>query len=84
MFQLYFYPYYLLIISLLQGLYPLSVCFNEVKFLECFYVQENEYTYECMQGYSLPFYDDLTDDDYYLIISHYIPVRKGIHRTMTS
>ena len=70
-----------------QQLYPIypsvlmKINFNSVSF-----VQENEYTYEYKVYYSIftNFYDDLTDDDYYLIISHYIPLRKGIHRNTNS
>src|SRR5690606_11938952 len=70
-----------------EQLYPeypsviMKLNFSNVNF-----VQENEYTYEYEVYYysSTIFNDELTDDDYYIIISHYIPLRKGIDRDTNS
>lgn len=70
-----------------QQLYPIyPSVLMKLNFSSVSYVQENEYTYEYMvYYYSLTeFYDDLTEDDYFLLISHYIPLRKGINRDTNS
>lgn len=70
-----------------QQLYPIyPSVIMKLNFSNVSFVQENEYTYEYkVYYYSLTkFYDDLTEDDYFLIISHYIPLRKGIHRNTNS
>lgn len=70
-----------------QQLYPIyPSVLMKLNFTSVSFVQENEYTYEYKVYYTVltNFYDDLTDDEYYLIISHYIPLRKGINRNTNS
>jgi len=64
-----------------EQLYPVyPSVIMKLNFSNVNFVQENEYTYEYEVYYysSTIFDDELTEDDYYLIISHYIPLRKGI------
>lgn len=70
-----------------QQLYPIyPSVLMKINFSSVSFVQENQYTYEYLVYYTVftNFYDDITDDDYYLIISHYIPLRKGINRNTNS
>lgn len=70
-----------------QQLYPeYPSVITKLNFSNVNFVQENEYTYEYEVYYysSTIFDDELTEDDYYLIISHYIPLRKGIDRDTNS
>lgn len=70
-----------------QQLYPVyPPVITKLNFSNVNFVQENEYTYEYEVYYysSTIFDDELTEDDYYLIISHYIPLRKGINRDTNS
>lgn len=70
-----------------EQLYPEYPSFiMKLNFSNVNFVQENEYTYEYEVYYysSTIFNDELTEDDYYLIISHYIPLRKGIDRDTNS
>lgn len=70
-----------------EQLYPVyPSVITKLNFSNVNFVQENEYTYEYEVYYysTTIFNDELTEDDYYLIISHYIPLRKGIDRDTNS